>query len=72
MFEAMIWGGAALSLLGLAGLMVSVLRVLRARKSGLSDEDLRAAVQAAIPLNMGSLMLSVIGLMLVITGISLA
>lgn len=72
MFEAMIWGGAALSLLGLAGLMISVLRVLRARKSGLSDEDLRAAVQAAIPLNMGSLMLSVIGLMLVITGISLA
>jgi hypothetical protein len=71
MFELMIWGGAALSLLGLIGLALSILRVLRARRSGLKDEDLRAAVQAAIPLNMGALFLSVIGLMLVIVGISL-
>ncbi|GGH22558.1 hypothetical protein SAMN05444007_102229 [Cribrihabitans marinus] len=72
MFEAMIWGGAAISLAGLAGLIWCILRVNRARKAGLSDADLRAAVQAVLPWNLGALFLSVIGLMLVILGISLA
>lgn len=67
----LIWGGVALSLVGLIGLMLSIFRVFRARRAGLSDEDLRAAVQAALPLNLGALFLSVIGLMLVILGIFL-
>jgi hypothetical protein len=37
----------------------------------LQDEELRAAVQKALPLNMGALFLSVIGLMMVIIGIFL-
>ncbi|WP_299354685.1 hypothetical protein [uncultured Shimia sp.] len=67
----LIWGGALVSLLGLAGLILSIVKVAKARKAGLSDEDLRAAVQKVVPLNMGSLFLSVIGLMMVILGIFL-
>ncbi len=71
MFEIMVWAGAALSVLGLVGLLLSILRVAKARRAGLSDDELRAAVQSALPLNMGALALSVIGLMLVMLGISL-
>ncbi|MCW8844137.1 MAG: hypothetical protein OQK00_12065 [Rhodobacteraceae bacterium] len=70
--EWLVWGGAIVSLLGLFGLVLSIARVARARKAGLSDEDLRAAVQKVMPLNLGALFLSVIGLMMVILGIFLA
>ncbi|MBR9842030.1 MAG: hypothetical protein GYB25_02635 [Rhodobacteraceae bacterium] len=70
--EWLVWGGATVSFVGLCGLVLSIVRVARARKAGLSDEDLRAAVQKVMPLNLGSLFLSVIGLMLVILGIFLA
>jgi len=69
--ELLVWGGAALSLLGLVGLFWSIAKVNRARRAQLSDEELRAAVQKALPLNLGALFLSVIGLMLVILGVFL-
>ena len=69
--EALIWGGAALSLVGLAGLVWSIVKVQRARRANLTDEALRAAVQKALPLNLGALLLSVLGLMLVILGVFL-
>ena len=69
--DAIIWTGAAISLVGLIGLILSIVRVARARKSGLSDEELRAVVQKVMPLNMGALFVSVIGLMTVIVGIFL-
>ncbi|WP_171179927.1 hypothetical protein [Ruegeria sp. HKCCD8929] len=71
MFETIIWGGAALSLIGLAGLVWCILRVVRARRANLSDDELRAAVQAVLPWNLAALFVSVIGLMMVIVGISL-
>ncbi|MGH1578730.1 hypothetical protein [Planktotalea sp.] len=69
--DALIWSGAAISCLGLVGLVLSIIKVNRARKAGLNDEELRAAVQKVLPLNLGSLFLSVIGLMMVIVGIFL-
>ncbi|MBV1927506.1 MAG: hypothetical protein KUG62_10120 [Rhodobacteraceae bacterium] len=71
MFEIMIWLGAAVSVMGLAGLVWCIIQVSRARKAGLSEDELRAAVQAVLPLNMGALFLSVIGLMLVVIGVML-
>jgi hypothetical protein len=68
---AVIWGGAAVSLAGLIGLMWCILHVWRARRAELSDEELRTVVRKVVPLNMGALMLSVIGLMMVIVGIFL-
>ena len=69
--DGLIWTGAAISCLGLAGLVLSIIKVNHARKAGLDDEALRAAVQKVLPLNLGSLFLSVIGLMMVIVGIFL-
>jgi len=69
--EWLVWGGAALSALGLAGLILSIVRVRRAQRSGLPDEELRAAVRRALPLNLGALALSVLGLMAVMIGVSL-
>ncbi|MFC3613571.1 hypothetical protein ACFORG_07345 [Lutimaribacter marinistellae] len=71
MFEAMIWAGTGLSIAGLAGLVWSIVKVAKARRANLPDEELRAAVQAVLPWNLGALFLSVIGLMLVMLGISL-
>ena len=68
--EYLVWVGAVVSLIGLVGLVLNIRKVANARKSAESDEELRALVQKAIPLNLGSLFLSVIGLMIVILGIS--
>jgi hypothetical protein len=68
----LVWGGALVSLIGLCGLVLSIVKVAKARNAGLSDEELRVAVQKVMPLNLGSLFLSVIGLMLVILGLFLA
>jgi len=69
--DLLIWSGASLSLMGLAGLMLCIFQVWKARRSGLDDEALRAAVARVVPWNMAALGLSVIGLMLVILGIFL-
>lgn len=71
MYDIMIWMGAGLSLLGLAGILWCILRVARAKRARLADEDLRAAIAAAMPINMAALFVSVIGLMLVVIGVML-
>lgn len=71
MLEILVWIGAGLSVLGLAGLIWCIVRVARARKAKLSDDELRAAVQAVLPYNLGALLLSVLGLMLVVIGVLL-
>jgi hypothetical protein len=71
MFETLIWIGAAASLVGLTGLIWCILRVMKARRAKLSDQDMRAVLQSVLPLNMGALFLSVIGLMLVVVGVFL-
>ena len=63
--------GAILTLLGLIGIIVSAVKVLRARKVGLDDDALRARLRSVMALNMGALLVSVIGLMAVILGIFL-
>ncbi len=68
--EWLVWAGALISGIGLLGLILSIIKVSKARRAGLSDDELRAAVQKVVPLNMGALFLSVIGLMTVILGIS--
>jgi hypothetical protein len=69
--EAMVWSGAAVSLLGVAGLGYCVVLALRARNSGLPEEDVRKALQKVVVYNMGALGVSALGLMLVVLGIFL-
>jgi hypothetical protein len=71
MFDILVWAGAALSVAGLIGLLWCILYVIKARRKALDDEALRAVVQSVLPYNLGALFLSVIGLMLVMTGIFL-
>ncbi|KGB80866.1 hypothetical protein JT55_16545 [Rhodovulum sp. NI22] len=67
----LIWLGAAVSLLGLAGLVRCIVLALRARRAGLPEEELRARLRKVVALNMGALLVSALGLMMVILGITL-
>jgi hypothetical protein len=69
---ALIWCGAALTLLGVAGLLACVLVVLRARRAGLDDTALRATLARVVVWNMAALAVSALGLMAVALGVILA
>jgi hypothetical protein len=70
--QTLIWAGAALTLLGVAGLVYCVLRALKARRAGLPDDALRAELQRVVLINLGALGVSFLGLMLVVLGIFLS
>ncbi len=70
-FDGLIWGGAALTLAGVAALVWCIVAVARARRAGLDDAALRARMRPVLAVNMGALALSMIGLLLVIAGIAL-
>lgn len=70
--EILIYIGAAISAVGLVGLVMSALRVLKAKRAGLDDDAMREAVRRAMVLNFGALMLSAFGLILVVVGVILA
>lgn len=70
-FDIIVWAGAGISLLGLVGLIWCIIRVGRAKRAGLDDDKLRVVLQSVLPLNLGALFLSVIGLMMVVIGILL-
>ena len=69
--EFLIWIGAAVTLVGLAIIVWSILAILKAKRAGLSDEELRARLQKAVTLNMGAFFVSAIGLIMVVAGILL-
>ena len=68
----LIWIGAALSVLGMIGIVASIVMVARAKKAKLDDAEMRACISKILPINMGALFVSMIGLMMVIVGIVLA
>ncbi|MEO1025246.1 MAG: hypothetical protein AAFX07_06785 [Pseudomonadota bacterium] len=69
--EALVWIGAAVTLLGLVGLIWCIVKVRRARAQGLEEEALKAELQKVVALNLGALLLSSLGLMMVVVGIIL-
>lgn len=71
-FDAIIWGGAALTLAGLLGILWCMVTVWRAKRAGLDDQALRARMRTVMAVNMGALAASVLGLMSVVLGIMLA
>ncbi|MEP3636378.1 MAG: hypothetical protein ABJN14_03860 [Paracoccaceae bacterium] len=71
-FDLLITLGATLTLLGFIGLVWCILRVWRARAAQLPDDEMRAVLQKTLPLNLGALAVSVLGLMSVIVGIFLS
>lgn len=63
--------GAVISIIGLIGIIISIVQVRRAKRTAANDDDLRAKIQAALPLNLGAFLVSVIGLMCVVIGVIL-
>ena len=70
--DILIWIGAALTVLGFLGVVWSIVLVLRARRAGLDDDAMRQRLQTALPVNVGALLLSMLGLMLVVVGVLLS
>lgn len=69
--QTLIWIGAAITMLGIAGIFYVMLQALKAKQAGLEDAALRARLESLTPWNMGALFTASIGLMLVIAGIIL-
>ena len=67
--EILIWIGTAVALLGLVGIVWSGAIAIKARRERLDDAALRARLQRALPINLGALLLSVLGCLLVILGV---
>ncbi|MBW7055671.1 hypothetical protein KY389_03045 [Paracoccus bogoriensis] len=71
LYDWIIWAGAALTLLGLGGIIWCILTVTRARRAGIDDDALRARMKKVLAVNMGALAASCIGLMIVVVAIML-
>ncbi len=69
--EIIVWIGAALSAIGMCGIVYSIIAVAKAKRAGLSDEELRGRIATVLPINLIALFISMIGLMAVIIGVML-
>lgn len=67
-----IWTGAAVVVIGLVGIVLSILKIAQARKADLPDEELRARLNRILPLNLGSFFLGFLGLMIIGVGVMLS
>jgi energy-converting hydrogenase Eha subunit E len=69
--QALIWAGAALTVIGLIGLGYCILRAVRARRSGLDGAAMRAELQRVVAINLAAVGVSALGLAAVVAGILL-
>lgn len=63
--------GAVVTVAGLLLLIYCIGKIAKARKAKLSDDEMRGVLQGVVPMNLGALLLSGIGLMMVVLGIIL-
>lgn len=63
--------GACVTVAGLVLLVYCITKIAKARKANLSDDEMRGVLQGVVPMNLGALLLSGIGLMMVVLGIIL-
>ena len=68
----LIWGGAAVTLFSLVGMLWCITKVRNARNANLPDDELRLVMAQILPRNLAALLLSAIGLMMVVVGILLS
>lgn len=69
--QNLIWIGAIVSLVGIAGLVWCVMIAVKAKREGLDEDAMKLRLQKVVAINMGALFLSAIGLMMVVVGILL-
>lgn len=70
-WDGLIWGGAALTMAGLAALVWCIVTAARAKTGITDDARMRAVMRRVVTVNMAALAASVFGLMFVILGIIL-
>ncbi len=70
--QYLIWGGAGLTLLGVAGLGWCIFLAMKAKRAGLPDAQMKAALQQVVVWNLAALAVSGLGLMAVVVGVILA
>lgn len=70
--DVLIWIGAALTALGLAGLVWCIFVAARARRAGLEGAAMEARLRRLVALNLGALAFSALGLLMVAVGAILA
>ena len=63
--------GVIVTFIGLGLLFYTILRIMRAKKQGLSDDEMQVNLQSAVAWNLGAIGCSAIGLMMVVIGIML-
>ena len=66
---ALVYVGTALAVAGLVTLGYCIWAAVSAKRAGLPDAELRARLQRIVTINMGALLLSVLGLMSVVLGV---
>lgn len=67
--EILVIIGAVISIVGLIGLLICILKAAKAKREGGSVEEMNAKLEPLIPLNLGSLFLSIVGLFCVVIGV---
>ena len=65
----LVWVGTARAVAGLLMLAWCIVAAISAKRAGLPDPELRARLQRIVSINMGALLLSVLGLMSVVVGV---
>lgn len=70
--EWLVWIGTALAVAGLVGLGYCIVSAIAAKRAGLPDPELRARLARIVSINVGALLLSVLGLISVVVGVFLA
>ena len=63
--------GVIVTFVGLALLLVCVIKVVRAKRAGLPDDKMKAALQSVVVLNLIAMGLSGLGLMILVVGLIL-
>lgn len=69
--EILVYIGTLVALLGLFGLGYCIWLVVKAKRAGLKDDEMKARLQKVVALNMAAMGLSAIGLMMVVVGVLL-
>lgn len=65
----LVWTGTALAVAGLLALGYCIVAAVSAKRAGLPDPELRSRLSRIVSINMGALLLSVLGLMSVVVGV---